>query len=521
MTKFFISDTVRQLTANFWVLSMQTGRRYYGHFSGQESKEGFLTWSAAQMLVYNAKVQENEYFWSFHQKFWCPEALPKPDQKFSHLINHSTYEWLAAVPSLIFRNGCVIWYRAMCSFLRGVTKKPRCKRIRGSDRSLWLTRELFTIEPDKKAGFYVLRIGTRTKALGSIRFKAHQDFQMPASVTVRMQAGRVYVSFCFEEAADAYAETEDEIAARLQMLTAEELAEQTVGVDRGVKRLVQCSNGVVYNFTPIQQSRMREKEKKRRRYQRMLSRRKPGSQNWHKAKARLSRIQKYATNVRQDFAHQTSHALVKNNNTQLIVFEELKIKNMTKAPEPKINEETGAYEHNGARAKAGLNKSILESAWGRVLQYSQYKAVKAGKLVITVPPEYSSQTCAQCGYVDKGNRLTQAVFRCLHCGHQNNADLNASLVLRDRGVRQLLESGLKKKSIKKTLRLKKSKGAGMVQGTGTCLLPVEHKASADGDMSLSQLCEIPVVESHNRKEAGKSVCEDRSPASSAGRDFTF
>ncbi len=75
---------------------------------------------------------------------------------------------------------------------------------------------------------------------------------------------------------------------------------------------------------------------------------------------------------------------------------------------------------NGADAKAGFNRAILSSAWGQVAAYTQYKALRAGKLLIKVAPQYSSQTCAECGHVDAGNRLLQAEFLCLRCGHEDN-----------------------------------------------------------------------------------------------------
>ena len=69
-------------------------------------------------------------------------------------------------------------------------------------------------------------------------------------------------------------------------------------------------------------------------------------------------------NQRQDFQHQAARALV--NRFGLIVFEDLKITNMSKAPEPKPDpEHVGAYLPNGASAKAGLNTSILDAGWGQ------------------------------------------------------------------------------------------------------------------------------------------------------------
>ena len=42
-----------------------------------------------------------------------------------------------------------------------------------------------------------------------------------------------------------------------------------------------------------------------------------------------------------------------------------------------------------------------------------------------VNPAYTSQSCSKCGYVDKRNRRTQAKFKCLWCGHEKHADVNA------------------------------------------------------------------------------------------------
>ncbi|MFX0151605.1 MAG: RNA-guided endonuclease InsQ/TnpB family protein [Candidatus Hodarchaeota archaeon] len=54
------------------------------------------------------------------------------------------------------------------------------------------------------------------------------------------------------------------------------------------------------------------------------------------------------------------------------------------------------------------------------------RAEKTGKLILIVPPEYTSQRCSRCGDVAKKNRISQSIFRCKNCGFELNADLNAS-----------------------------------------------------------------------------------------------
>ena len=58
-----------------------------------------------------------------------------------------------------------------------------------------------------------------------------------------------------------------------------------------------------------------------------------------------------------------------------------------------------------------------------------------GITVIKVNPAYTSQACSACGYADKRNRREQQAFRCLWCGHQMHADLNAAANIEARRAR--------------------------------------------------------------------------------------
>ena len=127
---------------------------------------------------------------------------------------------------------------------------------------------------------------------------------------------------------------------------------------------------------------------------------------------------------------------------------------MTKKPKAK-QDENGKWEKNNARAKAGLNKSILASCWGKTRDFANYKALRANKLVIEVPAHHTSQECSRCGYVHQGNRLTQADFACQRCGFRANADDNASYVIANRGVKVILSGQFRPKEKKKTMRTKK------------------------------------------------------------------
>ncbi|GLI46280.1 RNA-guided endonuclease InsQ/TnpB family protein [Methanoculleus bourgensis] len=65
-------------------------------------------------------------------------------------------------------------------------------------------------------------------------------------------------------------------------------------------------------------------------------------------------------------------------------------------------------------------------AFHQLRSFIEYKAQRAGVTVQVIDGAYTSQQCSVCGFVHPDNRLTQAAFRCLACGHTENADLNAA-----------------------------------------------------------------------------------------------
>ncbi len=134
-----------------------------------------------------------------------------------------------------------------------------------------------------------------------------------------------------------------------------------------------------------------------------------GSGRSRQSAAKSARCQAYAANVRHDFAHKASRKLV-DSPAEVFVFEDLKVKNMTRAPKPKKSAGTGRISRTGPKAKAGLNKSILESAWGKVKLFTTYKALRRNKLVIAIPPHGTSQECSKCSHTHPDNRQSQAVF---------------------------------------------------------------------------------------------------------------
>jgi putative transposase len=190
----------------------------------------------------------------------------------------------------------------------------------------------------------------------------------------------------------------------------------SVGIDMGIKLFAALSNGQTIeplNAYKLHQCRLR-------RYQRSVARKVKGSCNRKKALIKLKTLHKKIADKRSDWLHKITSAIVKEH--PVIAIEDLNIKNMSKSCSGK-----------GRQAKAGLNKGILDQAWGEFARQLDYKTQSVGGLLLKVPAAYTSQTCSKCGTVNKLNRQSQSQFLCVACGHTENADLNASSNILQRG----------------------------------------------------------------------------------------
>lgn len=66
------------------------------------------------------------------------------------------------------------------------------------------------------------------------------------------------------------------------------------------------------------------------------------------------------------------------------------------------------------------------------------QAEKKGIRVHITPSQYTSQMCPKCGHIARANRRTQENFICVHCGHEDNADHNAAVNIRNRYTEDVL-----------------------------------------------------------------------------------
>ena len=181
------------------------------------------------------------------------------------------------------------------------------------------------------------------------------------------------------------------------------------GVDRNVGQVAD-RDGEIHRMQDV--SRL---EAKLWRHKRALSRKRRGSKRREFDRRKATRAARRLANARKAWRHRTSRKLADKAGT--VVIEKLNTRGMTRSAR-------GAEAASGtnARAKAGLNREILNTGQAAMEEMLSCKALE----LVKVPTACTSRTCSACGVVDADLRRSQASFKCVACGHAQNADLNAA-----------------------------------------------------------------------------------------------
>lgn len=195
-------------------------------------------------------------------------------------------------------------------------------------------------------------------------------------------------------------------------------AGREVGVDVGVARFATASDGEIIaspRFT-------RESADELAAAQRTLARKKRGSANRRRAKAKVAQVHRRIRNRRADFHHKTARALVRE--CDVIALEDLRIANMVRSA-------SGTLEKPGTNvaAKSGLNRSILDAGWGQFTSILIGKAEEAGRRIVLVDPRHTSINCHQCGA--RCTRPRQETVICPEHG-AIDADVNGAINIASR-----------------------------------------------------------------------------------------
>ena len=265
--------------------------------------------------------------------------------------------------------------------------------------------------PANKKG--MVRVNLRLTKIGTVKLHLHRNLEGTIkTLTIKREGEHWYAIFTSE-----IGEPEPL-----------EVTYEDVGIDLGLTHFAALSNGEFIDHPRY----VRKSEKKLAKAQQALSRKKRGSHRSKKAARTVAKCHRKIANQRKDFHHKAARKLV--NRYQVMIFEDLQVHNLTKAPAPKQDED-GKYLPNGAAAKAGLNKSILDAGWSTFIGMVSVKAAWAGRTVVFVDPSRTSQLCPNCGAVRK-KTLDERWHSC-ECGCELDRDTASAKVILDLGRKQL------------------------------------------------------------------------------------
>ena len=318
-------------------------------------------------------------------------------RELTRLKRLDSYAWLRAVPRTVLTEKLRDQDQAFRAFFAGRARYPKFRSKRRRAQSVRLQIDQRVARRYFDAGRGLLRL----PRLGVLRVVwSRKPAGVPKMVTVRRDgAGRWWVSFMVEEAVPV-----------LPITTG------AVGIDRGLKALMVCSDGTRVANPGYLARHLR----RLRRMQRCLSRRQKGSRRWEAQRQRVARLHARVGDARHDFLHKVTTRLVHEN--QVLCVEDLNVKGML---------------GNGS-----LARHIADVAWAEFARMLYYKAEWYGRTLIEVDRWFpSSKRCSACGHVLDELRLDQRVWRCPKCGAEHDRDLNAAKNILNEGLRTLVPRG--------------------------------------------------------------------------------
>lgn len=374
---------------------MHRGFRFKLHPTPSQA-ETLGQWVGVTRLVFNAALEQRRDHWR-QFKVITGRHISLASQGAELTDLRAAFDWIAAVPQSALEAALNDLDRAFGSFFRGQARFPTMRRYGQDDAMRFRGRDITVRKLNAKWA------DVRIPKLGMTRLRLTRDLVGALkTVTVSRVADDWFVSFACD-IGDAPAGFS---------------AQPSVGIDRGIANNLSLSTG---EHIPLRDLSLLER--RRRKAQRVLARRKRGSARYAKQRARVASLHGRVARSRAHALHGAS--LIISKRFGVVALEDLQIPSMV----------AKGY------GKRGLNRSILSQGWGQFARLLEYKLEAAGGRLVYVPAPHTSQTCAACGVIDPQSRKSQAVFGCVHCGHTDHADTNAALEIRRRSTALLSVEG--------------------------------------------------------------------------------
>lgn len=311
----------------------------------------------------------------------------------TELKRQADFEWLNEVSSVPLQQALRHQSAAFQNFFGKRARYPRRKTRKKSKASAEYTSSAFRF----KDGLLYL---AKMREPLDVAWSRALDYESCKTVTVsRDRAGRYFVSLLCEDVIEELPRTDS-----------------IVGIDFGVTSAITTSDGL--KSSPA----VKRAQRKVDRAQRRLSRTEKGSGRRERARLRLARRHAKVSDIRRDWMHKITTHLIRDN--QAVVVEDLNASGMTRRAHGR-----------GRRAKASLNRGILNHAPFEMRRQLEYKADWYGREVIVADRWFpSSQICSKCGHREGKMPLGIRQWKCSSCKTIQDRDVNAAINLKNVAV---------------------------------------------------------------------------------------
>ena len=364
----------------------------------------FTQFAGVCRLVYNIAYEQRRNHWRLF-KANTENNISYPSQARELTMLRAEYDWIAAVHVTPLQQALRDLDKAYQNFFKGIAKYPSPRKRGLNDTFRFQGRELQARKLNNKWS------EVKLPKIGWVRYRDTRALLGKINnATVSLAANGWHISFSLA--------IEHEAPANIC---------PSVGIDRGIAQTLVLSTGEMLS-TP---ESLKAIECRQRRAQRVLSRRRRGSRRYAKAKRRVAALSAKRARIRNDWHHRATLDLSQRFGT--VVLEALNTKGMTATAKGTV-----AEPGRMVRQKAGLNRSVLNQGWHIFETLLSYKLDERGGHLCKVPAHFTSQTCSECGVVDRKSRENQATFACQHCGHRMNADHNAAINILRRNTASML-----------------------------------------------------------------------------------
>ena len=331
--------------------------------------------------VYNYFLNESKTQYKLNKKsdnYYQQAAL------LTQLKKDKQFEWLKEVNSQTLQQSLKCLETSYKRFFKKISKHPQFKSRKS--KNSFTVPQFCTVKDDK---IFI------PKFKEGIKIIKHREVEgnICKMVITKSPSGKYMVSITTEQTIKKLPKTG-----------------LKVGIDLGLKSFIVTSDNKEYKNNKY----TKKYEKKLKKYQQHLARKKKGSSGFEKQRLKVAKVHAKMSNSRLDNLHKVSKEIVET--YDFIVLEDLNVKGMVK--------------------NRRLSKAISDVGWSKFCSLLKYKCEWYQKEIVLIGRYFpSSKMCSSCGWIHKDLKLSDREWCCESCGLTHDRDYNAAINILKEGIR--------------------------------------------------------------------------------------